>query len=397
MLTRRSPAAALAALTALLAAPAAAQDYETLFGPMIDVSLDDLFNSGSFYDGRGVRVTARLDIYPAAGPKIYVLSEGIAVQVLLAPVPELRNQFEIEAIRYVGRRVEVVGRYSASSDSASLATSGPRGRIDFWSFTGPPEDRDDVEASDISLEDLVRAPGQRDGQMVRVVGQFRGRNLYRDLPASSQLKGDDWVLKNDIFAVWVTGRRPRGDGFRLDASLKRDTGKWLEVAGKVRTRSGITYIDAAAVRLIDAPLRVDAGAAPTPTPPPRAPKPPMVVFSLPLDGEVVPSATLFQVQFNKDMDEASFEGRVVLRYAGARQPGERLFDGLRIEYDGGLRTLTVDPGDVLRPGREVLLMLLEGIQDLEGLSLRPRSESADLEAEVADLLRYRVAREFEGG
>jgi hypothetical protein len=44
----------------------------------------------------------------------------------------------------------------------------------------------------------------------------------------------------------------------------------------------------------------------------------------------------------------------------------------------------------------VLLLLLKGIRDLEGLPLVARSEDADLEAEVADALRFRVATEFEG-
>jgi len=397
MLSGRPLAAAAALATALVATPAVAQDYEALYGPIIDVSLEDLYNSGSFYDGRGVRVTARLDLYTASTTRVYVLSEGVTLQIALVPVPELRSQFETESYRYMGRQVEVVGRFSSASDASFAGQSGPRGRIDFWEFTGPPEKKDgDIKASDVSLESLVRSPGQRDGQMVRVIGQFRGRNLFRDLPATSQLKSNDWVLKNDIFAVWVTGQRPRGDGFRLDGTLKRDTGKWLEVVGKVLTRRGTTYIDAVAVRLTDAPLKASAGAEPTPTPPPRPPKPPVVVFSLPLDGEVIPTATLFRVQFNKDMDEESFRGRVVLRYAGPRQPGDKLFDGMRLEYDGGLRTLTVDPGDVLRPGREVLLLLLKGIQDLEGLRLQPRGEDGGREAEVADLLHYRVASEFEG-
>lgn len=394
-MSKRLPLAALAVLAAL-AGTAAAQDYETIYSPIADVSLDDLIDSAMVYDGRGVRVTARLDLYTIPGSTAYTLSEGVSRQVLLIPVPEIRDQFEFEARQYVGRQVEVEGLFDSRGD-VGLAQGGPRGRISFWKFVGPPEDRDgDIKASDVSLESLVRAPGQRDGQMVRVIGQFRGRNLFRDLPATSQLRSSDWVLKDDIFAVWITGRKPQGDGFRLDATLKRDTGKWLEVTGKVRTRRGTTYLDAVAVRLTDRPLRASAGADPSPTPTPRPPKPPVVVFSLPLDGEVIQTSTVFQVQFSKDMDEESFAGRVVLRYAGPRQPGDRLFDGLRIDYDGGLRTLSVDPGDVLRSGRQVRLLLLKGIHDLEGLPLQPRSEKAGLEAEIADELDYRVASEFEG-
>ena len=44
-----------------------------------------------------------------------------------------------------------------------------------------------------------------------------------------------------------------------------------------------------------------------------------MVFALPLDGEnEVPSDSRFMVQFSKDMDENTFDGRVMLRYAGPR-------------------------------------------------------------------------------
>jgi hypothetical protein len=95
------------------------------------------------------------------------------------------------------------------------------------------------------------------------------------------------------------------------------------------------------------------------------------------------------VQFSKDMDESSFEGRVGLHYSGPRRPGDRDFDGIRITYDGGLRALTVDPGDLLRPGREVELVLLAGILDIDGLELVPRGGPSH--DGIVDVLRYRVS------
>jgi len=114
------------------------------------------------------------------------------------------------------------------------------------------------------------------------------------------------------------------------------------------------------------------------------------VFSLPLDGEreVAPD-TVFQVQFSKDMEEESFRGRVALRYAGRPQPGDNSLDAMRVAYDGGLRTLKVDPGDLLRPGRVVELLLLPGIVDLEGQALETRpGRSAGA---ATDVLRFLVA------
>ena len=117
----------------------------------------------------------------------------------------------------------------------------------------------------------------------------------------------------------------------------------------------------------------------------------MIVFSLPLDGERdVPSTGVFKVQFSKDMEEESFRGRVLFRYAGPRLPGDREFVGMKVSYDGGRRALIVDPGDVLRPGRVVELRLLSGIIDVDGLALTPRP-GRESTAATSDMLRFEVA------
>ncbi|PYQ22255.1 MAG: hypothetical protein DMF81_12790 [Acidobacteria bacterium] len=214
-----------------------------------------------------------------------------------------------------------------------------------------------------------------------------GREVPRP-PARSERASSDWVIKDDLYAVWVSGRKPKGPGWELDASLKRDTGKWIEVVGRPETRNGVTYIKAMQVRITDPP-RPTADAAPPPPPPERPKVPPVVVFALPLDGEGdVPSDSRFVVQFNKDMDEATFKDHVMLRYVGPVLPGDREFDGVKLSYDQGRRALTVDPGDVLRPGRQIELMLLPGISDLDGLTLvaRPGKQFDG----AADVLRFRV-------
>ncbi len=69
-------------------------------------------------------------------------------------------------------------------------------------------------------------------------------------------------------------------------------------------------------------------------------------------------------------------------------PGDRGFDGLKLTYDRGRRALTVDPGDVLRPRRQIELILLPGISDIDGMTLIPRVTSQ--KADIVDVLRYRV-------
>jgi Big-like domain-containing protein len=247
--------------------------------------------------------------------------------------------------------------------------------ITIWGIvdmTPPPGSEKKREYKGASLEQLVMNPGDKDGQTIRVIGQFRGRNLYGDLPVRSQRTSADWVIKDDAFAIWVSGKKPKGSGWELDASLKRDTGRWIEVVGKVSTVNGITYVRAIQVALASAPSALAKAEAPPP--PPERPKvPPVVVFALPLDGEnEVATDSRFVVQFSKDMDETTFSGRVMLRYHGPVMPGDRAFDGVVLTYDPGRRALTVDPRDVLRSGRAVELLLLPGILDTDGLALAPR-------------------------
>jgi hypothetical protein len=165
----------------------------------------------------------------------------------------------------------------------------------------------------------------------------------------------------------------------------------MEVVGRVITVGPVTYIQASKVALGTAPPQaVAVDASPTPSPPAKPKVPPVVVFALPLDGDrEVPRVSRFQVQFSKDMNEESFKERVVLRYAGRLQPGDREFDAVRVTYDGGHRALVIDPGDVLRPGRVVELLLLPGIVDMDGLPLEPRG--ARPVGSAVEVLRYQVA------
>jgi hypothetical protein len=151
---------------------------------------------------------------------------------------------------------------------------------------------------------------------------------------------------------------------------------------------GVTYLKAVRIQLTPPPS-ARADVKPPPPPPEKPRKPPVVVFALPLDGdgEVAPDSR-FVVQFSKDMEESTFNGHVLLRYTGPVLPGDRAFDGLKLTYDRGRRALTVDPGDLLRPRRQIELILLPGISDIDGMTLIPRGNAQ--KADVVDVLRYRV-------
>jgi len=375
---------------ALAAATATAQTgfsrYEQLYGDPVDVGLEDLVQTPEAYLGRAVRTRGRLELATSFRGRQYALRSTFGGQALIFPVPDIEFEFEREAMTWLSREVEVTGVVNRSS---TIESRGGVITITFWNFLGPPEEiKGPIKAPEITLESLVRTPGKHDGKTVRVVGKFRGRNLYGDLPSRSQKARSDWVIKDDLYAAWVTGKKPKGSGWELDPTLKRDTGKWILVVGRVETVAGITYLRAMQVELTTAPTPT-AEAQPPPPPPERPKVPPVIVFALPLDGErEVAQDAKFQVQFSNDMDDKSFSGHVVLRYAGARLPGDRAFDAVSLSYDGGRRALTVDPGDLLRPGRVVELMLLPGIVDVDGLALEPRP--GKMAAQAVDVLRYRV-------
>jgi hypothetical protein len=370
--------------------------YEMQYGEPVDVAIDDLIQMPEPYFGRAVRTTGTLDWVQGSGSgrsMDYGL-KSFGGRVLIVPVREGAARFEDDARRWIGQDIEITGVLERGTDPQRNA---PTAQLNFWGYYGPeeekPEKREPAEV--LTLEDLLRRPGQWDGRNVRVVGQFRGRNLFGDLPSASRRKSSDWVIKNDVFAVWVTGKKPEGKGWKLDAKLRRDTGKWIEVVGRVRTFRGVVYISAAGLALTKAPSPTARAEAPPPPPPPPL-QPPVIVFSLPLDGERdIPPDTVFLVQFSNDMDDGSFEGRVGLRYAGRPRPGDRPLDAATTGYDVGRRALVVDPGDLLRAGRMVELILLPGIVDIDGQRLEPRPGHDP--GGAAEVLRFQVTGTFLSG
>jgi hypothetical protein len=389
----RAGVARLAGLVflAALAAPVVAQvnDYEMRYGQTVEVSVDDLLQMPESYVDRAVRTRGNLEMEPSTGQLTYSLRGTFGGRLYLSPTAEAGADWEQNARRWLGKEVEVTGAVGTGNQSGQRIVY-----LLLWGYLGPPDQKAGrrPDSAEVPLEDLVMKAQSHDGKMVTVRGQFRGNNLFGDLPSASRQRSSDWVLKEDVFAVWVSGKKAKGEGWTLDADLKRDSGKWLQVTGRVLVRGAVVTIQATDVVLSKPPSADAPAAAQAQAPPPLPPKPkkpPVVVFSLPLDGErEVPPDAVFKVQFSKDMDEPSFKDRVVFRYAGRTQPGDNALDAKRITYDLGLRTLQVDPGDLLRPGRVVELLLLPGIVDLDGLPLETRpGRSAGA---ATDVLRFQV-------
>lgn len=109
------------------------------------------------------------------------------------------------------------------------------------------------EMADGIAGQILDDPASYVGKKTRVYGQFRGRNLYGDLPAGSARAKNDWVLKDGETAIWVSGKEPKGQGWKFDLDYKGDTRNWLEVEGKPEVANGVVYLKASRVLPAKAP------------------------------------------------------------------------------------------------------------------------------------------------
>jgi hypothetical protein len=225
-------------------------------------------------------------------------------------------------------------------------------------------------SSSPSIRALALEPWHFDGERVTVVGQFRGRNLFGDLPDAPGRSRYDFVLRAADAAVWVTGLQPRGKGFDLSVDARVDTGRWLQVSGIVGADRGLVTIQGNTVIATSAP-----SAEPVEEPEEALPpQPAEVVFSTPVEGEIdVPSETSIRIQFSKGLDPSSLKGRVRIAYADpdvAGAPPVTLPEP-RVTYDGSTQAMEITFSAPFEPFRQVRVELLDGIKAFDGAPVVP--------------------------
>lgn len=224
--------------------------------------------------------------------------------------------------------------------------------------------------SPMSVRSIAIEPWKYSGQMVTVVGNFRGRNLFGDLPGAPGKSRYDYVLRGTEGAVWITDLRPRGRDFDLDVNRRVDSDQWLEVTGTVVNEKGLVSLKATRVALAKAPQRTDTVEEIAPPPIPRLPV--EVVFNSPTDREtdVSPSAPI-RIQFSRGLNEASLAGRIRLSYLGRTpEPGEPGMQ-FKTSYDAASRAIQITTTQPLEPYRTVRVELLEGITGFDGTPVTP--------------------------
>ena len=223
-----------------------------------------------------------------------------------------------------------------------------------------------------TLRALALDPAAWLDSAVTVSGRFRGRNLYGDLPAAPGQSRWDFVLASVDAAVWVVGQEPKGDGFELDVQARIDTGRWLEVTGRVALHDGMVLIDASRIALADPP----ADRRPIAPVRPRQGPAPEVIFSAPLQDDVdVPPDTTVRIQFSRDMEPDSFDGRVAVAYGGPDAAGAGAAAGgaggigFEALYRPRNRVLEIRFDVELEEFRTIDVQLLDGITATDGAAL----------------------------
>jgi len=215
-----------------------------------------------------------------------------------------------------------------------------------------------------SVKSIAIEPWRYDGQTVTITGNFRGRNLFGDLPGAPGKSKYDFVLRGTEGALWVTDVRPKGQGFDFDINRRVDTDRWLEVTGTVMREKGLVSLKATRVSLSKPPQVVasDEPAAPA------IPLTPLeVVFSSPTDGETdVTASAPVRVQFSRGLNESSIAGNVRVSYVGV----EGAVD-FKSAYDAANRAILITFAKPLQPFRTVKVELLDGLKGFDGAPIKP--------------------------
>jgi hypothetical protein len=218
-----------------------------------------------------------------------------------------------------------------------------------------------------SIRAIALEPWKFETQKVTVAGNFRGRNLFGDLPGAPGKSRYDFVLRGVEGAVWVTNLRPRGSGFDLDVNRRVDTDRWLEVTGTIVRERGLVSIDATRVTLSKPPQEREA---PQESAAPPVPLEPVeVVFSSPTDGETdVAADGALRIQFSRGLSPPSLAGQLRVTYVGVAAAEALPFQAT---YDGANRAVVLRMAKPFEAFRTVKLEILSGLKGFDGAAVSP--------------------------
>jgi hypothetical protein len=230
-------------------------------------------------------------------------------------------------------------------------------------------------AADVSsppLRSVAMDPSRFENQKVAVVGQFRGRNLFGDLPEAPVQNRYSFVLRSSDAAIWVMGLPPKGRDFNFDPSRRLDSGRWVKVLGTVKTAKGLTWLEGTGIELAPEPQPTTTEVEINLPPPP----PVEVLFTAPAEGEVdVRLAERIRVQLSRDLNPDTLQDRIRITYSAtdSRERGEAQPPSVALttNYVKENRVLEIRPAEPLERFRLVTVEILPGVKGTDGGDMPP--------------------------
>ena len=238
------------------------------------------------------------------------------------------------------------------------------------SSTVPPPAAANVTAP--PLRTVAMEPARFEGQNVTIVGQFRGRNLFGDLPEAPAQNRYQFVLRSSDAALWVMGVQPRGKGFNFDPGKRIDSGRWVKVQGTVKAAKGLTWLEGTTIELAAEPQET-ATEVEINVPPPA---PVEILFTAPAEGEAdVRLTERIRIQLSRDLNPETLKDRVRITYSStdSRERGEAQPPSLAFttNYTRENRALEIRPTEPLERFRVVTLEILPGVKGTDGGDMLP--------------------------
>jgi hypothetical protein len=231
-----------------------------------------------------------------------------------------------------------------------------------------------------SIRSIVLNPSRYVDQKVTISGQFAGRNLLGDLPDAPGKSRYDFVLRSADAAIWVVNMRPRakeqGRDIELSLDARIDTGRWVQVSGKMVQARGLQWIDADAGSFSFVKPPTETTAEEEPLVRVAAAPAPEVIFSAPTQDETdVAMNTTVRIQFSRDIDPATLKDHIRAHYlteqsAERGEPVTPTAD-FTFQYLPPNRVLEIKFTKPLERFRTIKVDLLEGILGTDGQPLKP--------------------------
>jgi hypothetical protein len=231
-----------------------------------------------------------------------------------------------------------------------------------------------------SIRAIVLNPSRYVDQKVTVSGQYAGRNLLGDLPDAPAKSRYDFVLRSADAAIWIVNMRPRakdqGKDVELSLDARIDTGRWVQVSGKVVQGRGLQWIDADAgsFAFVKPPTETAVDEEPSIRVP--AGPPPEVIFSAPTQDETdVSMNSTVRIQFSRDIDPATLKNHIRASYLTEQsaERGEPVTPTAEFtfQYLPANRVLEIKFTKPLERFRTIKVDLLEGILGTDQQPLKP--------------------------